>query len=173
MPSVFAHPAVPIALACVAGRKRVSPSLMAAGLVASLLPDADVVAFRFGIPYGAMFGHRGFFHSIFFAALAGAAATLYFKRRRAVSFLFVFACMASHGLLDAITDGGKGIGLLAPFTAGRYFFPWRPITVCSLSPRHFFSSEFWSVMLSEIKWVWAPCCLLGAIGVARRKRQRS
>ncbi len=34
-----------------------------------MIPDADVVAFRFGIPYDSMFGHRGFSHSILFALI--------------------------------------------------------------------------------------------------------
>jgi hypothetical protein len=33
-------------------------------VIASYLPDADVLAFRFGIPYPAPFGHRGAFHSL-------------------------------------------------------------------------------------------------------------
>jgi membrane-bound metal-dependent hydrolase YbcI (DUF457 family) len=37
----------------------------------SLAPDLDVIAFRFGIPYSAPFGHRGAAHSIL-VALVGA-----------------------------------------------------------------------------------------------------
>jgi hypothetical protein len=33
----------------------------------SVLADADVVAFRLGIPYSAPFGHRGFSNARFFA----------------------------------------------------------------------------------------------------------
>ena len=39
---------------------------------------------------------------------------------------------ASHGVLDAFTDGGKGIALLWPMTAERFFFPWRPIPVAPI-----------------------------------------
>jgi membrane-bound metal-dependent hydrolase YbcI (DUF457 family) len=35
--------------------------------------------------------------------------------------------MVSHQLLDAMTDGGRGVMLLLPFTRTRLFFPWRPI----------------------------------------------
>ncbi|MBL0051352.1 MAG: metal-dependent hydrolase [Bacteroidetes bacterium] len=34
-----------------------------------MIPDADVVGFQFGVSYNSMFGHRGFTHSIFFAAI--------------------------------------------------------------------------------------------------------
>lgn len=40
--------------------------------------------------------------------------------------------MASHGVLDAFTDGGLGIALLWPFTNTRYSAPWRPIPVAPI-----------------------------------------
>ncbi|MDI8954364.1 metal-dependent hydrolase, partial [Salmonella enterica subsp. enterica serovar Anatum] len=38
-----------------------------AGVVLAMLPDADVLAFKFGVAYGNVFGHRGFTHSLLFA----------------------------------------------------------------------------------------------------------
>ncbi len=32
-----------------------------------MLPDADVLSFKFGLAYGNVFGHRGFTHSLVFA----------------------------------------------------------------------------------------------------------
>jgi inner membrane protein len=32
-----------------------------------MLPDADVLAFKPGVAYGNIFGHRGFTHSLLFA----------------------------------------------------------------------------------------------------------
>lgn len=32
-----------------------------------MLPDADVLSFKFGVAYGNVFGHRGFTHSLVFA----------------------------------------------------------------------------------------------------------
>jgi inner membrane protein len=43
--------------------------------------------------------------------------------------------LASHGLLDALTDGGKGIALAWPFTDARLFAPWRPIPVAPIGRR--------------------------------------
>jgi hypothetical protein len=42
----------------------------------SLAPDLDVIAFRFGIPYAAPFGHRGAAHSISVALVLSAVAAL-------------------------------------------------------------------------------------------------
>src|SRR4051812_28972878 len=132
MASLISHPAVPIGLALAAGPERVPWPLLAAGIVGSCLPDADVIAFKFGIPYEHMLGHRGFSHSILFAVLFAAAATLYWRRMGPDAwtvFGFVFLSTLSHGMLDALTDGGHGVGFFAPFSDERYFFPWQPIAV--------------------------------------------
>jgi len=47
-----------------------------AGAVCSVLPDLDVVGFRFGIRYGDFSRHRGFLPSLLFAALLAAFVTL-------------------------------------------------------------------------------------------------
>lgn len=107
-------------------------------VVLSLLPDADVIAFRLGIPYGAPFGHRGAFHSLAFAAIVGLAL---WPLARAMRLPAVFVAvtgalvMATHGLLDTLTDGGKGIALLWPLTHERFFAPWRPIPVAPIGSR--------------------------------------
>jgi inner membrane protein len=36
---------------------------------------------------------------------------------------------ASHGILDAMTDGGLGVAFFSPFDDTRCFFPFRPIKV--------------------------------------------
>jgi inner membrane protein len=105
----------------------------------SFLPDADVIAFKFGIPYTDPFGHRGFTHSLFFAACFGGLTALVWRglgRASAVKLgiLTAVAC-ASHGLLDMLTDGGEGIAIFWPFTDDRYFAMWRPIPVAPIGPR--------------------------------------
>src|SRR4051812_6554488 len=93
----------------------------------AMLPDADVVGFALGVPYAAPFGHRGATHSLLFAAAAGAAAALAVRKPRLIPWCV--ALVASHPLLDALTDGGLGVALLWPFSDARFFFPWRPIPV--------------------------------------------
>ena len=43
MPSVFTHAAIPLALWCASERGRISGRLLGAGVVAAVLPDADVL----------------------------------------------------------------------------------------------------------------------------------
>lgn len=84
MPSIITHAAVPLALWCAADRGRIPPRLLAAGVIAAMLPDADVLAFALHIPYADAFGHRGASHSLLFAGvLAALAAVLaFFGSRR-------------------------------------------------------------------------------------------
>lgn len=74
MPTVFAHALVPIAIGLGLGRRRIPPRLLMAGAAAAMLPDADVVAFKFGIAYADALGHRGASHSVVFALLLGVLA---------------------------------------------------------------------------------------------------
>jgi inner membrane protein len=101
----------------------------------SLLPDADVVGFRLGIPYGAEWGHRGASHSLAVAVLVGGLAALLAPRlglARLRGGLTVGLVVASHGLLDALTDGGLGAALLWPFSHARLFAPLRPLPVAPI-----------------------------------------
>ena len=103
----------------------------------SLLPDSDVVGFLRGVPYGAPWGHRGATHSLTLALAGGLAVALLARvRGRAAVRTLAFASivLASHGLLDSMTDGGLGIALLWPFTLARFFAPWRPIVVAPIGP---------------------------------------
>lgn len=96
----------------------------------SFAPDLDVIAFRFGIPYAAPFGHRGATHSIAFAVIAGLCALLLTKKTRTA--LTLFLVVLSHPLLDSLTDGGLGVALFWPFSNARGFSPWTPIPVAPL-----------------------------------------
>jgi inner membrane protein len=147
----------------------------ASAAVCAVLPDIDVVGSAFGIAYGDLLGHRGLTHSLPFAAvLATGVVRLGFAggvpglSARAL-WLFLFIATASHGLLDALTDGGLGVGFLAPFTGTRYFFPLRPIRVASVGVRDFLARNPLEVLGSEVVWVWAPTAVVAALGLAWRR----
>jgi len=149
MPTILSHPAVALAL-------RMPRRLAFAAVALTILPDIDVLGFRFGIPYGSTFGHRGFTHSIAFAAAASGLATLALRGDRR-AFALLFACAASHGLLDAMTDGGRGVAFLSPLSNHRYFLPWRPIRVSPIGALDA------AVLWSEVKWVWAPAIAVAVL----------
>jgi inner membrane protein len=150
MPSV-GHVAVGLAAARM-GRPPVRAMAWAVLLaVAAGLPDIDVIAFSLGIPYHAPFGHRGALHSIAFAALCGALAALAARPLHLPAArlgLTLGLVVATHGLLDTLTDGGLGVALLWPFSDARYFAPWRPIPVAPIG-RRLFGAAGLSLMLYE------------------------
>ena len=172
MPTILTHPAVPLALALGTGRRLTSLRLLAAGAVCSALPDFDSLGYWAGVPYAHLFGHRGFTHSLFFAALLGVLACAVAPQLRASrpwAFAFVTLTTASHGLLDTLTNGGLGIALLSPFSNHRFFAPWRPIPVSPIGVHGLASSRGVSLLTAELFLVWLPVLTLGAIGfVARR-----
>jgi inner membrane protein len=164
MPTVLAHPALPLAVGLGLGRQIISGRLLAAGVAASILPDLDVLAFPLGVHYGSAFGHRGFTHSLAFAlaaALVGGCCHRALRTRFSRAFLFILASAASHGILDAFTNGGLGIAFLWPFSSHRYFAPYQVIEVSPIGISRFLSSRGLSVLESELVWVWVPCVVLG------------
>lgn len=173
MPTVFTHAFVAAAAGrAYAGRGAAPARLYALAALCAVLPDADVLAFLFRIPYGSMFGHRGFTHSLAFAlltALAVVAACFRDRPRRASLVLFFFLATASHPALDMLTDGGLGVALFAPFSAERYFLPFRPVRVSPIGPG-FFSERGLAVVLSELLWVWLPATAAAALSVLLRRR---
>ncbi len=165
MPSIFSHPAVALGLAPLFQRLRVPRMMLWLGAVCTIVPDFDVIGFAFGISYRDVFGHRGFTHSLLFAAILSAILAQVFLQNRddaskPASIAFLFLCTASHGVLDALTNGGLGVAFFAPFDDTRYFFPWRPIQVSPLGVRPFFSRWGALVIVTEILWLWIPALLM-------------
>lgn len=173
MATVFTHPAIALSLTPWFREARASRTKLFVGIILTVLPDLDVIGFKLGIPYGHMFGHRGFSHSLFFAAVvSGFTAGLISRSQggRVIPlWLFLFLCMASHGLLDALTNGGLGIAFLSPFSEERFFFNYRPIKVSMLSLSRFFNRQGITVLQNEIKWVLFPCMCLFFLGLIRLK----
>lgn len=140
--------------------------------VCSVLPDADVIGFGFGIRYADMLGHRGLSHSFAFAAIVGILAAMAYGEREHRGRLAVYFGLVtvSHALLDALTDGGLGVALFAPFSNERYFFPWTPIEVSPIGPR-FFSARGVRVLMSELRWIWLPSAVVsGIVWLIRKNR---
>jgi inner membrane protein len=166
MPTIFSH-AIAATAAAQWGRRRLPAHFWTWTAGCAMLPDIDVVGFSFGIAYEDMFGHRGFTHSLFFAAVVGGVAMWHLSHplhsshgsHRLHLFVWFTAVTASHGLLDGLTNGGRGIAFFAPFTNYRYFFPWRPIQVSPIGAG-FFSARGLHVLASEAQWIWVPSAII-------------
>ena len=145
-------------------------------VICAVLPDIDVIGFSFGIQYGDMFGHRGLTHSIFFAVVIGLVAAKAnslgvggWKLGVVPLWAWFTAVTMSHGLLDAMTNGGRGIAFFAPFSNHRYFFPWRPIQVSPIGAG-FFSPRGLRVLASESVWIWVPSAIIAVSARIVRRR---
>jgi len=160
MPTIMTHPAPILALAIGLGSSRISPRLAVAAAICTIIPDLDVIGFRFGIAYSDILGHRGLSHSFTFAiftGIAGAAAAPLLQCKRWTAFFLLSFAIASHILLDAATSGGLGTAFFWPFSEERYFLPWRPIRVSPFNPGIFLTQRGITVLWSEFLWVWCPC----------------
>ena len=177
MASLFSHAVAALSMGTCFYRSGTPKRIWAIGALCSVIPDMDVVGFRLGIRYGDFWGHRGFTHSLVFAALlAGAIVTLGFRQatpglNHLSLWAYFFLAAASHGLLDALTDGGLGVAFFSPFDNHRYFLPWTPIRVSPIGVGRFFSDRGLAVLQSELAWIWVPAALLAAsVWVLRRRR---
>ncbi len=163
MPSVFGHVLASTSLGyALFSHQAQRRALLLAGLCA-VAPDADVLAFAFGIPYESIWGHRGWTHSLAFAAMLGlATGWLCYRHQRTwprMALYFALAA-ASHPLLDMLTTGGLGCALWWPFSQERLFFPIRVIRVSPLEVGDFLSKWGLKVLLSEAFWIGLPGAVL-------------
>jgi inner membrane protein len=129
------HIAVGMAAARIQSHRQPVWSSMAKWSALSLLPDADVIGFSLGVEYGDPWGHRGATHSLVFAVVVGMTIGLVasrFRRPLSRTALVAGAVLASHPLLDVLTNGGLGCALLWPFDLTRYFAPWNPLPVAPI-----------------------------------------
>src|SRR5262249_48056135 len=83
-----------------------------------------------------------------------------------------FLVMVSHGVLDAMTNGGLGVAFFSPFNTRRYFLPWRPIPVSPIGVGSFFTARGLYILCSEILLIWCPTILgLAIIRIVRSLRR--
>ena len=165
MPSIFSHAIFASAVGAAYTTERRPPRFWVLTAAGAMLPDADAIGFAFGVRYDSLWGHRGVTHSIAFALLVGFAVGMFAFGKRTTApgklqlVLYFTLVTLSHPLLDAMTNGGRGLALLAPFSGERYFFPFRPIEVSPIGMQ-FFSERGLEVLFSEVIWVWLPALLI-------------
>lgn len=175
--SLVSHAVVALSIGACYYKPDIQKRVWLVGAVCAVIPDLDVIGFRFGIRYGDFFGHRGFTHSLLFAALlAAVVVALCFRHKLpAISpitlWTYLFLAIASHGLLDAMTDGGLGVAFFSPFDDRRYFLPWRPIQVSPIGLGRFFTQRGLSVLESEVLWIWLPAAVMAVSALILRRRQ--
>jgi inner membrane protein len=168
MATIYTHAFVGVALGAVFARRRLPVPFWGLAALPPIVPDFDIFSPAY---YGDPWGHRGFTHSLLFALAVGLVAAGLTFRSFKVRFWdllgFFFVITASHGILDALTNGGYGIPFLWPFS-DRRFGPMGPIQVQDIGwelpdPRMSRSIR------TELIWVWLPCSVLVAAVIAYRR----
>lgn len=151
MPSSVAHGFAVIAVGTVLRLPaRVRPAWYA-GIASAVLLDLDAI----GRPFGGgdiawLGGHRALTHSLPFALTVGGVLALMLSRplRGVLStgrlWVFFALAMASHGVLDAMSDYGAGVAFFAPLVAARWKLAWQPF----------------DGILPEVLGIWVPGFLL-------------
>ena len=174
MPTVMTHAVVGVAAGALMPFATRRPAFWITSAVLPMLPDLDVLGLPFGVPFLSMWGHRGITHSLAAAVVIGLVAAALVSRSghpRVLPLALYFTCItASHGVLDALTNGGPGVAFFAPLDATRYFFAWRPLPVSPLAS-HFFSAWGWRVFRTEVAYVWVPAGVVaGGAWIVRSRR---
>ena len=174
MPTFVTHAVVGVALGQAAPpTARKDPRFWYAAAICSMLPDVDVIGHRLGWHWGDVWEHRGFTHSLLFAALTGMVAGFLLGKTRLERLkliLLLILITASHGILDAMTNGGLGIAFFSPFDTTRYFLPWRPLQVTPIGLQLARINQILFSLRREMLLVWPLAVLLGLGLYALRRR---
>jgi inner membrane protein len=83
----------------------------------------------------------------------------------------LFLATASHGVLDAMTNGGLGVAFFSPFD--NRVIP-AVETRSRFTNRHYalFTPRGLAILQSELLWIWFPAILLASlVWMLRRKSQ--
>jgi len=146
---------------------KVDKGLLVLGAVLAMAPDLDVLWYRH-FPAGHWLSHRGLTHSLPVALLVSALAALLVRGRGRDPLdlrpaVYFFACLFSHAALDMVTVGARGVALLAPFDDGRWLAPVRFISAAWFSPRRALAADNLAILVTELRWIWAPAIVVFAV----------
>jgi len=180
MASIFGHALAAYTIGKVSNVSLNPVKLSLLLIFCAVIPDADVIMFNFGYSYMHPLGHRGFSHSILFAFILafGVRAIFYtkvnyFSKTGIILFFTFLLATLSHSFLDAITNGGRGVGFFIPFENSRYFFSWRPILVSPLGAGNFFSKWGWNVIQNEAFYIGIPAVSILVLNYCYRNTRKS
>lgn len=144
----------------------------------SMLPDLDLLGMLMGVHWLGTFGHRGITHSLLAAIGLGVMGAMAIRgvsewepgvQIRVVGLSVCVA--ASHGILDASTNLGVGVGLFMPLSDARVLLPVRPILVATSEMG--LGETVLRMMGAEVISIWLPLiigllCLRSVLGSDER-----
>lgn len=168
MPMTTTHALVPLAATLAFCDRPVPWKLVVVAAFAAAAPDLDGLFKHFlHLPITSIYAHRGAAHSLFVAIAAGLAAAVFHKLigvRPLTAGVAVAASMASHGILDMMTNSGLPVAYLWPLSSMRLFADWRPIQTAPVHLTHFFAEAFTRLRLE----LWQLIIPMFAVALAIR-----
>lgn len=177
MPSPFSHAIAGVAIVTPFRLRVPHARFWVFGVLCAAIPDIDYLWSTSMRAPDSMYGHRGITHSLVFAIVLAAAVAWgafpgsYWRGFRMRLWLAFALAGASHGLLDMLTTFSGGVAYFAPFTAERFFFPWRPLAGPSpdWSPPFLVRAPY--TIVTEVLCIWVPS-LIFILGL-RHAEQRA
>jgi inner membrane protein len=164
MPSIIGH-----SLAGIVGAncplkftKRLNTKkLIVLSLLTANLPDIDVMFVHLGLDQNGFFGHRNFFHSIFFAVILapiiGFLSALKEAREVKINLsIYFLIVILSHDLLDGLTES-SGVSFFYPFIKTHLSFPITPLLPSGFSINSFTND---GALYRECFVLWVPSLIL-------------
>jgi inner membrane protein len=158
MPMTTTHALVPLAAALAFAKTPIPWRLVLVAAFASAAPDLDWLSTHLlHAAQGSIYAHRGATHSLFVALTAGLLAAVAHRAlgaRPLTAGVVVAAAMASHGLLDMMTDSVQPVAYLWPLSSDRLFADWRPLHSSEVHMAHLFAQtvarswfELWQIII--------------------------
>jgi len=134
----------------------------------AVAPDLDLALRLVGVPRGnGVLSHRGASHAVILGPIVTLALiSLDHDPRDAACF---GAALASHGIIDMLSDTERGPAIAWPFSRDRFVFPWRPVPSIPFSERTRGSRRQIRALLSELV-LFGPVAVLGFWPAAHRSR---
>ena len=115
----------------------------------AVAPDLDLVLRLFGVPRGdAMLSHRGASHAVILGPFVTLALIGFGVDRRDAACYG--ASLATHGVLDLLSDTERGPAVAWPLSRSRFMSSWRPVPSSLLTVRQFASGRGVRVLLTEL-----------------------
>jgi inner membrane protein len=166
MPMTTTHALVPLAATLAFAKPPIPWKLVIVAAFAAAAPDVDWLSRHLlHSPPGSIYAHRGATHSLFIALAAGFLAALAHRQlgvRALTAGVVVAAAMASHGLLDMMTDSVQPVAYLWPLSSDRLFADWRPFHASEVHMAHLFA-QTWARFRSELWQLIIPMFALAAM----------
>lgn len=158
MPMTTTHALVPLAATLAFAKPAIPWKLVIVAAFAAAAPDVDwFFKHLMHFPPGSVYDHRGATHSLFVALGAGLLAALAHRQLGVgplTTGVVVAAAMASHGLLDMMTDSVQPVAYLWPLSSVRLHADWRPFHSGEVHMAHFvtqtlarFRDELWQLII--------------------------